>query len=154
MKWRSSYMVGWAPSFSSSGMLISSMKMAIVSFGLAPNRVFPFLFSFDSIASCVSLGLVLAEKLRKIVITLFSRLLNRKGTASEVLPTPESPVMSMGFLFSSISSKMNLYLRVSMVGTMISWYSQPLGNSNSCSLAYQLMKLNRFSGFTKKSNRV
>lgn len=122
--------------------------------GLAPKRVLPFLFSLDYMASCVYFGFVFAEKFKKIVTMLFYRLDERKGEAREVLPTPESPVRRMGFLISSINSKMCLYFRVSMVGTMMSWYSQPLGNSNYCSLAYQLIKLNKFSGFTKKSKRV
>jgi hypothetical protein len=41
----------------------------------------------------------LAEKLRKMVMTLFSLFEKRKGAASEVLPTPESPVIRIGFLF-------------------------------------------------------
>ena len=53
-------------------------------------------------------------------MTLFSRFENRKGTASEVLPTPESPVISIGFLFSSKSSKIYLYFNVSIVGTIMS----------------------------------
>jgi len=64
----------------------------------------------------------LAEKLRKIVMTLLYLLANKKGTASDVLPTPESPVIKMGFLFYNSISSIYLYLRVSMVGTMISWY--------------------------------
>ena len=81
-------------------MLTSSMKIAMVSLGLAPKRVFPFLLSFDSMASCVSLDFVLAEKLRKMVTTLFYLFEKRKGTMREVLPTPESPVTKIGFLTS------------------------------------------------------
>ena len=50
---------------------MSSIKIAIVSLGLAPNNVFPFLFSLDYIANWVYLDLVFAEKFKKMVITLF-----------------------------------------------------------------------------------
>jgi hypothetical protein len=109
-------------------MLTSSIKIAIASFGRAPNKVFPFLFNFDSIANWVSFGLVLAEKFKKIVMTLCYLLEKRKGTAKEVFPTPESPVISMGFLVSSRISKICLYFKVSMVGTIMSWYYAPFGN--------------------------
>lgn len=109
-------------------MLISSIKMAMVSLGLAPNRVLPFLLSLDYIASCVSFGFVFAEKFRKIVTILCSLFDERKGEAKDVLPTPESPVSSIGFLISSINSSMCLYFSVSIVGTIMSWYSQPFGN--------------------------
>lgn len=102
--------------------------MAIVSLGLAPNSVFPFLLSLDSIAIWVYFGFVFAEKLRKIVITELSLLLNRKGTTREVFPTPESPVKRIGFLFYRSSSKTYLNFRVSIVGTMMSWYYAPLVN--------------------------
>ena len=98
---------------------MSSIKIAIVSLGRAPNKDFPFLFSFDSIASCVYFDLVLAEKFKKIVTTLLYLLENKKGTAKEVLPTPELPVIKIGFLASKRISNMYLYLRVSMVGTSI-----------------------------------
>jgi hypothetical protein len=65
------------------------------------------------------LGLVFAEKFKNIVTTLFYLLENKKGTANEVLPTPEFPVMSIGFRASSKISKIYLYLSVSMVGTSI-----------------------------------
>lgn len=71
-------------------------------------------------ASCVYFGFVFAEKLRRMVETLWSRFEARKGAAREVFPTPESPVTRMGFLIYKSSSKICLYLSVSMVGTMIS----------------------------------
>lgn len=105
-------------------------------------------------ASWVSFGFVFAEKFKNIVTILLSLLDERKGEAREVFPTPESPVNRIGFLISSINSRICLYFRVSIVGTIISWYSEPFENSNYCSLAYQLIKLNKLSGFTKKSKRV
>lgn len=66
--------------------------------------------------------MVLAEKLRKIVMTELYLFPNKKGTTSEVFPTPESPVNKIGFLFSSSRSNICLNLRVSIVGTIISWY--------------------------------
>ena len=113
-------MVGCAPSFYNSGILTSSINMAIVSLGLAPNRVFPFLFNFDYMANCVSFGRVFAEKLRKIVLTLFSLFENKNGTINEVFPTPESPVNKIGFLTSRSKSNIYLYFNVSIVGTIIS----------------------------------
>lgn len=59
-------MQGWAPYDSSAGILTSSIKIAILSLGRAPKRVLPFLLSFDSIANYVYLGLVWAEKFKKI----------------------------------------------------------------------------------------
>ena len=49
-------------------------------------------------ASWVYLDLVLAEKFKKMVTTLFYLLENKKGTAKEVFPTPEFPVIRIGFL--------------------------------------------------------
>ena len=79
------------------------MKMTIDSLGLAPKIVFAFLFNFDSIASWVYLGLVFAEKLRKIVFTPYYLRWNKCGTIKDVFPTPESPVINKGlFIFNKI----------------------------------------------------
>lgn len=54
-------------------------------------------------ACCVYLGFVLAEKFKKIVTMLCYLLANKKGTIKDVFPTPESPVIRIGF-FDSINS--------------------------------------------------
>jgi len=52
-------------------------------------------------AICVYFGLVFAEKFKNMVTTLFYRLETKKGTTKEVFPTPDYPVIRIGFLFSS-----------------------------------------------------
>ncbi len=48
-------------------------------------------------------------------------LLNKKGIAIEVLPTPDYPVSKIGFLYSNKIYKIFLYFKVSSVGTIIEW---------------------------------
>lgn len=97
------------------------MKITIDSLGLAPKIVLAFLFSLDSMASCVYLGLVLAEKLRKIVLTPSYLSANKYGTISDVFPTPLSPVIRRGLLIFNKICIMCLHFSVSIVGTIISW---------------------------------
>jgi len=66
------------------------------------------------------LGLVFAEKFKNMVIRLLSLLEKSRGTAREVFPTPESPVIKMGFFAYRSIYSMYLYLSVSIVGTIIS----------------------------------
>jgi len=63
--------------------------------------------------------LVFAEKFKNIVTTLFYLFENKKGTAKEVFPTPELPVIKIGFLASSKISRRYLHFNVSIVGTRI-----------------------------------
>lgn len=93
------------------------MNTTLVSFGLAPNNVLPFLFSFPYIANWVSFGFVFAEKLRKIVEIRFYFCLKRYGTVNEVLPTPDYPVNKTGFYSANKILKTYEYFKVLMVGT-------------------------------------
>jgi hypothetical protein len=113
-------MVGCAPYSSISGRLMSSIKITIDSLGLAPKTVFAFLLSLDYMASWVYLGLVLAEKFKKIVLTPYYFIWNRYGTINEVFPTPDSPVINNGLLIFNKICIICLHFSVSIVGTIIS----------------------------------
>lgn len=123
-------------------MLTSSIKTQIFSVGLAPKSVFPFLISLLSIASCTSLALVCAEKLRKIVETPFLYLRSERSFPTRTdFPTPDSPVRITGFSISIISSITLEYLIVSIVGTSKSKNWAYLSKVNSGTLVAQEMKL-------------
>lgn len=97
---------------------MSSIKITIDSFGLAPKIVLAFLFNFDYMANWVYFGFVFAEKFKKIVFTPYYFKWNKCGTIKDVFPTPESPVINKGlFIFNRICI-ICLHFSVSIVGTI------------------------------------
>lgn len=79
------------------------------------------MFSFDYIANWVSFGFVFAEKFKNIVVKWCYFCLNKYGTVSDVLPTPDSPVNSTGFYYASNILNIYEYFSVFIVGTNKSW---------------------------------